>query len=147
MNFFQEIELSNAQADAIARGLYAIAKSDGVHEQEEQLIAAFWAESGGTEEGLAGLAARDGITTEELAQALPGSEERKVFLKSAMLMMLADGQVSEKERALFASYVSGLQMTEQLPGIEVQVKEFLLNQLSHIQNVDAVAEVAKKLAI
>ena len=47
MNFFSGITVEKHHAEAIARGLFAIAHSDGMHEREAALVGAFWAETGG----------------------------------------------------------------------------------------------------
>ena len=53
MDFFPDIDVSALQAEAIARGLYAIASVDGVHERELALISEFHsaAASGDTGDG------------------------------------------------------------------------------------------------
>ena len=38
-DFFPEMHLSHDAAEAIARGLYAIARADGLHDREAGLIA------------------------------------------------------------------------------------------------------------
>ena len=45
--FFPEVNLSHDAAEAIARGLYGVARVDGVHEREAGLIASFWIDAGG----------------------------------------------------------------------------------------------------
>lgn len=147
MNLFNEIALDSYQAEAIARGLFAIAHADGMHEREEALVSAFWAESGGSDAAFSELSRREAISSEDLCRALSTPDLRRLFVKSAMLLTLADGTVSEKERALLHSYAEELALKDELPALETQVKEFLLSHLSHIQNVDAVADVARKLAI
>ena len=56
MNFFPEIPLTTGQAEAMARALFHIAQSDGLHEREAALVASFWAEAGGSMDALSDLA-------------------------------------------------------------------------------------------
>jgi tellurite resistance protein len=147
MNFLPEIPLTQFQAEAIARGLFAIAHADGVHEREEALVASFWAEAGGSDRALSELSRRQAITTEELSTALSTPELRRVFLKTALLLAFADGQVSRKESELVRHYSKELGLDAELSTLEEQVKEYLLGQLAHIHNTQALVEIAKKLAI
>ena len=147
MNFAPEIQLTPEQAAAIARGLYAVAHADGIHEQEATLIAGFWEEAGGSEHALGELKSHKPITGEELASALPSPELRRLFVKTALLLAFADGEVSARESELVREFTAKLHLGEELAALEGQVKDFLLSQLSHIKNTDAVLEIAKKLAI
>lgn len=147
MSLFPETELDRFQAEAMARGLFALARADGMHEREGALVASFWAETGGSVQSLSALEKREDITPEEVAAALPGTDHRRLFLKTAVLLTLADGQVTPQEKTLLHRYASCLGLDADLPAIETEVKEYLLGHLAHIQNTAAVADVAKKLAL
>ena len=147
MNFFPEIQLTHAQAEAIARSLFHIAHSDGLHEREAALVASFWAEAGGSSNSLSDLARRGPLSTEELTAVLDTEDLRKLFLKTALLLAFADGQVSGAESELVRKYAADLGLGESLGTLETQVKEYLLLQLSHIHNTQALVQIAKKLAI
>ena len=147
MNFFSEITIEKHHAEAIARGLFAIAHSDGMHEREAALVGAFWAETGGSMHALASLERSSAITGEDLAAALTTPALRKVFLKTALLMAFADGKVSEQESQLVRTYADALALTSDLAALEAEVKDYLLSQLAHIHNTEALVEIAKKLAI
>jgi tellurite resistance protein len=147
MNFFAEINVEKNHAEAIARGLFAIAHSDGLHEREAALVGSFWADAGGSFHALATLERSAPITGEELAAALDSAPLRQVFLKTALLMAFADGQVSEQESALVRSYADALGLTSELSTLEAEVKDYLLSQLAHIHNTESLAQIAKKLAI
>lgn len=147
MNIFPEVELKEFQAEAIARGLYAIAKADGVHEREAALIAGFWTENGGNRFGLAELERREQIGSDELAEALPTAQQRELFVKTALLLAFVDGEVSKKESELVRGFADKLGLKDALPKYEEQVKEYLLAQLSHVHNAEGLAKIAKKLAL
>src|ERR1051325_12087477 len=98
MEVFEEVAIDGPQAEAIARGLYAVAAADGVHEREAALIASFYGEAGGTPRALAELERREAISGAELAAVLQTADERRLFLKTALLLAWADGSVSPKEQ-------------------------------------------------
>ena len=148
MNFADETMLSTTQAEAIARGLYAVAASDGVHEREAALVASFLADAGQGPTALAQLARNPKITGPELSAALGSDEVRNVFLKTALLLAWADGVVSPQERAVLMEYSKALGISAvAVEQLEASVKEYLLSHLSHLANTDAAAAVAKKLSI
>jgi len=150
MDFFSEIEIDAAQAEAIARGLFAVARADGVHERELALIASFYGDAGGAVGGrsLAELERREPITASALAAALPGAAHRRLFIKTAILLAWVDGQVTAAERGIIDQYAAALAIgKDELAHLEDGVKEFLLGQLTHVQNVDAVRKVAADLKL
>ena len=81
MNFFSEINVEKHHAEAIARGLFAIAHSDGLHEREAALVGSFWADTGGSMHALASLERGASITGDELATALTTPALRRLFLR------------------------------------------------------------------
>lgn len=147
MNFFPEIQLEPHHAEAIARGLFAIAHADGMHEREAALIASFWADSGGSFSALSQLERSAPIGADDLKAVLNTKPLRQLFLKTALLMAFADGKVSNEEKTLVHSYAESLELSEDLPKFTVEVKDFLLSQLAHIHNTQGLSEIAKKLTI
>ena len=147
MEFFPELPLSQASAEAMARGLYAVAKCDGLHDREAGLIASFWIDAGGTG-SLSDLERGAQIQPNELAAALHTQDERMLFVKTALLLTWADGKVTDAERKSVASFAQALGVdAATVDKLEASVKEFLLQQLAHVQNVDATREIAKKLKV
>ena len=148
MEFFPEIDVDERQAEAIARGLYAVAKIDGVHERELALIAGFYADAGGSVKALSELERREAIKPDELAAVLHEHDHRLLFVKSALLLAFADGAVSAEEQKIISGYAQALGIAgPDLARLEEGVKEYLLGQLSHLANVDAVRQVARKLKV
>ena len=79
MDFFPEIEIQKDQAEAIARGLYAVAKADGaVHEREAANIAEFFGSTTESASDLNALAgeANDQHTHKIASLILSDSEQR-----------------------------------------------------------------------
>jgi len=98
--FFPEIEISDEQAEAITRGLFAVARAEGgVHEKEKALLMGFYADAGGAARSLAALESAPDATPEEIAAALTSDALRKVFIQTCILMGWAAG-LAEHEQAV-----------------------------------------------
>src|SRR5687767_13764798 len=114
MEFFPELDVSATQAEAIARGLYAVALVDGLHERELALISDFFgntAEDGRPEHvGAAALARLGALEPASLATILTEVAHRELFLKTAYLLAWADGQVSSGERATIDGFAGPLEL-------------------------------------
>jgi uncharacterized membrane protein YebE (DUF533 family) len=148
MDFFPPVDLNPMQSEAIARGLYALAKSDGVHEREAALVASFFDEVGGGTQALAELERRAPITPEELAATLPDETLRRLFLKTAILLAWADGEVTPQEGKLLQDYAHAFQLDKAaIEQLDTEVKEYLLSQLANVKNVEATRLVAQKLKL
>ena len=149
MDFFPELDVSALQAEAIARGLYAVALVDGVHERELALISDFYRTASEGGRASASSIERAGpLDPKDVAQLLLGAQHRELFVKAAFLLAWADGQVSAAERGKIAEYAKALEVSaEAQTRLEAQVKDFLLRSLAGLSNVEAVSEVAKKMGM
>ena len=147
--FFPEIEIGQDQAEAIARGLFAVARADGqVHEREAALIGEFYASATNAASSLGALERAAPIAGDALAQLLPSEELRYVFIKTALLVAYTDNTYGNAESKIIGEYAQALGIpAADLQTLETQVKEFLLSHLTHLANVDAAAEVARKLKL
>jgi tellurite resistance protein len=147
-DFFSSVDLGLNHVQVIIRGMYAVAKSDDVHQTELVLIRQFYE---ACREDVSGLAdfedviARD-FDKDEAAEILSTPELRRTFLKSCYLLAFADGEFSEKEGAVLAKLADDLGVDEAMQAaVREEVQDYLLRQISRIQNVDALMEVAKEL--
>jgi tellurite resistance protein len=147
MNFSPEIKVEPHHAEAIARGLFAIAHADGLHEREAALIASFWADAGGKFSALAELERSQPISADDLGGILNTTELRRLFVKTALLMAFADGKVSGEEKKLVREYAGKLELSAELSSMALEVRDFLLSQLAHLHNTNALSELAKQLTI
>ena len=148
MSFFPETSLEASQAEAIARGLYAVARVDGVHAREAALVSSFYEETGRGANAYAELERSAPITPAELAAALHQREHRVMFVKTAILLAYADGVVTAEERQSIAGFARALGVDDAtVNALESEVKEYLLGHLTHVSNVDATRAVAKKLQV
>jgi tellurite resistance protein len=145
--FFPDVHLTHGAAEAIARGLFAIARVDGVHEREAGLIASFWIDAGGGGP-LSDLERAESIKPADMAAALHSDAERQLFIKTAILLTWADGSVTPLEKKAVHEFAKALGIDDaSLEKLDAGVKEFLLSQLVHVQNSEAVSNVAKKLKV
>jgi uncharacterized membrane protein YebE (DUF533 family) len=150
MEFFPEIDVTALQAEALARGLYAVALVDGVHERELALIADFYqaAAADGTPGLLASLERAGALDPRDVAQLLIGAGHRELFIKAAFLLAWADGQVTPAERARIGEFTTAFGLSPETQArLEAEVKDFLLRPLAGLANVEAATAVAKKLGV
>jgi uncharacterized membrane protein YebE (DUF533 family) len=145
--FFPEIEISDEQAEAIVRGLFAVARAEGgVHEKEKALLMGFYGEAAGSARSLAALENAPDATPEEMAAALSSDALRKVFIRTCILMGWADNSFEGKERELVNRYAKALGIDEaEVAEHEQAVKSYLISSIVKLSNTDAVVEVSKKL--
>lgn len=149
MEFFPEIDVSALQAEAIARGLFAVAQVDGVHERELALISDFYQSAAGEGGGALAQLGRVGpLSPKDVAQLLIGSAHRELFVKAALLLAWADGSVSAGERAKITEFAKALAVGDETQArLEAEVKDYLLRPLAGLANVEAATAVAKKLGV
>lgn len=147
-DLYPEIDISQSEAEAIARGLFAVARADGqLHQREAGIIAQFYADVAGGSPAQLGDLERDARPEPAaLAAQLVRPEVRRIFIKTAVLLAYVDSKYSPGESKLIGDYATAMGIgREDLAEIETLAREFLLAQLSHIKNIDAVVDVAKDL--
>jgi tellurite resistance protein len=151
MEFFPEVDLSATQAEAMARGLYAVALVDGLHERELALIANFFgdtAEGRPEHVGAASLQRLGPLEPAALAAVLTEGPHRELFLKTAYLLAWADGEVSAGERGTIDGFAGALEASADIrKRLEAEVKDYLLRPFASLINVEGAAAVAKKLGL
>jgi tellurite resistance protein len=145
--FFPEIMIRESEAEAIARGLYAVAQADGnMHPRELALIGEYFAAGSDSPSDFAALERSGPIAPEALAAQLDRPEVRDLFLKTALLMAYTDGTFGKGEGECINRFAAALGVNAAaLEALDTQVREYLMSQLTHLSNVDAVVEVAKEL--
>ena len=145
-DFFAQHDLTFDQVKVLTHAMMAVARVDGVHDNEMRLVREFYESCARTGdprlEDVAGgpfdpAIAKTQFDTPELA---------KMFVKSLILLAFADGEYARLEDDLIREYAEVLGVSgEQVSGLHEATKEYLLASLSHIQNLDALKAVAKKL--
>jgi tellurite resistance protein len=147
--FSPELDITADDAEAFARGLFVVARADGgIHEREVAMIGELYASTTDTATSLGALERLPQIDAATLATQIHDPEKQQLFLKTAMLLAYADGAYGKEEAKVIAGFAEAMSVAEaDLRSLETQVKEFMLSQLTHIQNTDAVAQVAKELKV
>jgi tellurite resistance protein len=146
-DFFPEIDIREDQAEAIARGLYVVARADGkVHEREAAMIGEFFNSTTDHASHLGSLERSAPIEAAALAAILGSQDLRTLFLKTAILLAYVDGNYAPPEQKAVAAFAKACEVdTKALAALEQSVKDYMLGHLAHLQNVHAVAEVSKSL--
>ena len=148
MDFFPEVMLNEDEAELIAQGLLAVARSDGqLHDRELALVQSYYGEI--VDDGvLRRIEAEGDIAADVLATGLARPPIPMLFIKSAILCAFADGTYHPKERAKIEEYAAAMNIgATALAELEQSVKEFLLSQLKHLHNREATLQVAKELEV
>lgn len=146
LEFFSPQDLDFEQVKILTHALFAVAKVDGVHDNEMALIREFYescARAGDPRlEDVAG-----GVFDIEVAKPKFETEEsKKLFVKSLILLAFADGQYAQVEDDLIREYAGALGLdSAAVDGLHEATKEYLLASLAHIQNLDALKEVRRRL--
>lgn len=134
--FEQDVDLDAAQAAFIARGMRQVATADGlVHQRELNLIAVFEAE-----------------LPEDVPETAPDlSDEavRETYLRSLILVALADGRVSDTERAAIVELAGAIDIAEaSVDACVVAAKRRFLQVFAGVNIFrDAVVQVAGELGL
>lgn len=146
--FFKSEDLGLNHVQVIIRGMYTVAKSDDVHQTEIVMLRQFY---DACREEVSGLADFDDVIAvdfdkAEAVEILDTPELKQIFLKSCYLLAFADGSFSYEESAVLQKLATDLGMDDALQNtVREEVQDYLLQQISKIQNVDAVVEVAKEM--
>lgn len=147
-DFFSEQNLSFDQVKALTRAMLTVARVDGVHDHEMRMIREFYdACSRQGDPRLEEIGS--GKFEIDSAKKLFGSPElSKMFIKTLMLLAFADGSYAKAEDDLIRDWASTLSISgEEVDHLLTATKEFLLGGLAHVQNVDALKTIAKKLDV
>lgn len=148
MSPFLPTQLEIHHIQAIVRGLYQLAQSDGLHQTELVMLREFYQTC--QQEAHALTSFDELINTEfdpeHLADVLDTTELKHSFLQSCLFLSYADGTYSTTEHNLIVELAGALGVEhEQLSQLQEAVTDHLLQQISRIENVDALKEVAARL--
>ncbi|HOU94089.1 MAG TPA: hypothetical protein PLU22_23725 [Polyangiaceae bacterium] len=103
--FDPSVSLSADQARAIVGALQDIAESDGLHAEEQALIAELVADYN---LDLGDQATVAKVSPAELARALVDPTLRKLAVQTGVMVAMADGAISDVERARVIDYAGAL---------------------------------------
>lgn len=100
------------QAEVFARGLYWLADIDGIDDREVELIRAFLDEVG--QRALLGSLAKGEFDATRAADVLETSFLRRVFLRTAIVLLQADRAISPEELEAIRSVAIAFDQQEHL---------------------------------
>ncbi|MEM6369179.1 MAG: TerB family tellurite resistance protein [Myxococcota bacterium] len=145
--FFEPTDLDFEDVRVLTHAMMALARVDGVHDNEMALVRAFYescARAGDPSlEEVAG-----GDFDPEQAKARFGEDEKKrvLFVKSLVLMAYADGRIDDKERMMVEGLAASVGVEgEELEKLQDATVDYMMGGLSHIKNVDALRAVRQSL--
>ncbi|MEY4509367.1 MAG: hypothetical protein RLZZ450_1489 [Pseudomonadota bacterium] len=147
--FQKKLTLGLNHVQVLVRGMFAVARCDGVHATELVLLREFYE---GCRADVDGLASFEDVISVELdadsaRDVLDTDELRELFLRSCLLLAFADGVFSPAERQLLVELATLLGVTpERRAELEDEARSYLLQRIAHIHNVDALQDVVKELA-
>ena len=142
---FEDLQLTNAQSECFALGLVDLAKSDGMHQSELELIEEFLSSSGG---GDLDELMKKGFSAATAAELLSG-KATNAFFYSCFLLAYADGALSEIEMQRIKSFAAtfGLDDT-QLEAAHDWARTYLVSALAkELKNQTLVREIAAHLGM
>ena len=139
MELFTNVEVNAAQAEAMGRAMLAVARADGSADPREVALI--------EELGPVDTTAPDPAPA-EVAAAFPEAAGRDLLLQSLVLVALVDGDYSDAEKGLVASYAGACGVSpDRLEELASGVKAFLMAPLLPLSNTAAVVEVSRKLKV
>jgi hypothetical protein len=148
IDFLASHPLDLHQVQTIVRGMHRVAQADGQHQTELVLMREFYEACRGDAGGLADFqdVVSVGFDAEQAREALATDALRETFLKSCFLVGFADGRLSAGERkaVLEMAAAAGIPAADAARAEEM-VKEHLLQQLSRLENLDALKQVQHEL--
>ncbi|MBB5017280.1 uncharacterized membrane protein YebE (DUF533 family) [Chitinivorax tropicus] len=141
----QNIELNIHHVQLLVRALHELSLSDGMHDAERVMLNGFYQACQADSQALTTFQELVSVKLDlsALADHFNTPPLQRAFLHSCLLLAYADGKYSNVERARIVEYANALGVTEtELAVIEDQVADHLLQQISRIENVAALGEVA-----
>lgn len=145
-DFFAEQELSFEDVKVLVHALLAVARVDGVHDNEMTLIREFYDSCTRVGDPRLEDVAGGPFDPSRAKTAFDTPERAKLFVKSLILLAFADGVYAQAEDALIREYGAEVGLShEEITGLHQATKDFLMGSLAHVKNVDALRGVFARL--
>lgn len=149
MNLFPTTNLDLHHIQAMVRAMHELALTDGLHDAERVMLRGFYDSCQQDAGALTSFDELIGTAFDPAAarELFDTAERRAALLQSCVFLAYADGSYSAGERAKVKAYADAVGASAQeLADCEGQVADHLLQQISRIENVDALQQVAAELA-
>ncbi|MBX2812446.1 MAG: TerB family tellurite resistance protein [Myxococcales bacterium] len=145
-DFFSEQALSFEDVKVLTHALLAVARVDGVHDNEMALVREFYDGCARVGDPRLEEVAAGQFDPEQAKTCFDTPEKAQLFVKSLILLGFADGVYGKAEDELIRSYAITLGLSsEEVDGLHQSTKDFLMGSLSHVKNVDALRAVFARL--
>ena len=146
MAFFAEQDLNFEQVKVLTHAMMALAKVDGVHDNEMSLIREFYESCSRAGDPKLEEVVRGPFQVERAKQLFDGPDLSKMFVKSLILLAFADGEYGQAEDDLIRQWASTLGVSSaEVDALHEATKEHMLGALAHVQNLDALKSVRQSL--
>ncbi len=148
MNATLSPQLDIHHVQAIVRAMHDLAKSDGIHDAERVMLRGFY---DACAQDVSALTSFDQLISgpfdlRDAAESFNTRELKLTLLQSCLLLAYADGQYTKGEQAKIAEFAKILSVpANEVKALEDAVGDQLMQQISRIQNVDALREVAAEI--
>ena len=145
--FFAEIDIQFDQVKVLCHAMMAVARVDGVHDNEMRLIREFYESCARAGDPPLEEITKGDFPVESAQSAFGGDDEHQnVFVKSLILLAYADGAYGEPEDRMIREFAKGVGLDDAaVDRLKEATREYLMASLSHVQNLEALREVSKEL--
>lgn len=145
-DFFGEQTLSFEHVQVLTHALVALARVDGVHDNEMALVREFYRSCTRPGDPRLEDIVKGPFHAERAKQSFDSPELAKLFVKSLILLAFADGHYAQEEDRLIREYAKAVGVDDAgVDGLLQSTKDFLVGSLSHVKNTEALTEVMKRL--
>ena len=148
MTLFPDTPLELHHVQAMVRAMHELATTDGMHDAERVMLRGFYDTCQQDAHALTSFDELIGTPFDPVAarELFDTAERRAALLQSCIFLAYADGSYSAGERAKVRSYAEAVGAdAQELATCEALVADHLLQQISRIDNVDALRQVAAEL--
>ncbi len=146
-DFFSDVDIDFEQVKTLCHAMMAVARVDGVHDNEMALVREFYASCARAGDPPVEEVVRGDLDPDEAKAKFGGdAEHQQLFVKSLILLALADGDYGDDEDRLIRELAAAVGLDDaSVSRLKEATTEFLMAGLSHVKNVDALVEVRKEL--
>lgn len=145
-DFFAEQPLTFEQVKALTRGMLTVARVDGIHDNEMRMVREFYESCARAGDPRLEEIASGRLDIDQAKDLFASPELSKLFVKTMILLAFADGSYASAEDQLIRDWAGRLGLSEEeVDHLHDATREFLLGGLTHVQNLDALRQVSRKL--
>ena len=145
-SFFAEQDLNFDQVKVLTHAMMALAKVDGIHDNEMSLIREFYESCSRAGDPRLEEVARGSFQVDGAKALFDTPELSKMFVKSLILLAFADGEYASAEDDLIREWALALGVSSaEVDALYEATKEHMMAALAHVQNLDALKQVRQSL--